>query len=120
MWKLNDLFGVIPAHPAERLSVVALDHLDLVAARARRILEANRDTVNRFFEGRSDLDAARVGAGMITFPRLRRGDVDSLAATLRDRYDTTVVPGLGCPPETLAEGLRRLAAALDELPARVG
>jgi aspartate/methionine/tyrosine aminotransferase len=111
---------------------VALDHLDLVAARARRILEANRDTVNRFFEGRSDLDAARVGAGMITFPRLRRGDVDSLAATLRDRYDTTVVPGryfempehfrlaLGCPPETLAEGLRRLAAALDELPARVG
>ena len=30
MWRLDDLFGVIPAHPAERLSVVALDHLDRV------------------------------------------------------------------------------------------
>ena len=41
MWRLNDLFGVIPAHPAERLSVVALDRLDSVAERARRILEPN-------------------------------------------------------------------------------
>jgi aspartate/methionine/tyrosine aminotransferase len=126
MWRLNDLFGVIPAHPAERLGVVALDHLDLVAARARRILEANREAVNHFFEERDELRAPRVDSGMITFPRLLRGDVETLAAILRDRYETTVVPGryfempehfrlaLGCPPETLAEGLRRLAAALDE------
>jgi aspartate/methionine/tyrosine aminotransferase len=126
MWRLNDLFGVIPAHPAERLGVVALDHLDLVAARARRILEANREAVNHFFEERGELRAPRVDSGMITFPRLLRGDVETLAAILRDRYETTVVPGryfempehfrlaLGCPPETLAEGLRRLAAALDE------
>ncbi len=40
MWRLNDLFGVIPAHPAERLSVLALDRLDRIAARARRILRA--------------------------------------------------------------------------------
>ena len=59
MWRLNDLFGVIPAHPAERLSVVALDHLDRVAERARRILETNTDGVNAFLAARPDLACAR-------------------------------------------------------------
>jgi hypothetical protein len=36
MWRLNDLFGVIPAHPAERLSVLALDRLARPSARAVR------------------------------------------------------------------------------------
>ena len=31
-----------PAHPAERLSVVALDHLDQIAAHARSLLETHR------------------------------------------------------------------------------
>jgi aspartate/methionine/tyrosine aminotransferase len=126
MWRLNDLFGVIPAHPAERLSVVALDHLDRVAARARAILEANADGVNAFLAARPDLECARVDAGMIAFPRLLRGDVETLAERLRQGYETTVVPGrffgaplhfrmaLGCEPETLEGGLARLAAALDE------
>ena len=39
MWRLNDLFGVNAAHPAERLSVVALDHLDQIAVHARNIIE---------------------------------------------------------------------------------
>jgi aspartate/methionine/tyrosine aminotransferase len=37
MWRLNDLFGSIPAHPAERLSVIALENLDRIRERARRI-----------------------------------------------------------------------------------
>ncbi len=76
MWRLDDLFGVIPAHPAERLSVVALDHLDRVAERARRILETNTDGVNAFLAARPDLACAPVDGGMIAFPRLLRGDVD--------------------------------------------
>jgi aspartate/methionine/tyrosine aminotransferase len=63
---------------------------------------------------------------MIAFPRLLRGDVDDLCRRLRENHETTVVPGrffeaprhfrlaLGCPPETLAGGLERLARALDE------
>jgi aspartate/methionine/tyrosine aminotransferase len=128
MWRLNDLFGVVPAHPAERLSVVALDHLDLVAARARRILDTNRELVNRFLAARPELECAPVDGGTIAFPRLRRGTVESLCRRLREHYETTVVPGrffgadehfrlaLGCAPATLEGGLERLARALDDAP----
>ena len=30
IWRLNNLFGVMAAHPAERLSVVALEQLDVL------------------------------------------------------------------------------------------
>jgi len=127
MWGLNDLMGVIPAHPAERLSVAALDHLDLVMQRARRILEQNRATVNAFFDSRKDLRVARVTTGMIAFPKLLRGDVETLARVLREEHETTVVPGrffeapghfrlaLGTMPEILTEGLARLGNALERL-----
>jgi hypothetical protein len=67
MWRLNDLFGVIPAHPAERLSVVALDHLERIAARARAILETNTDGANAFLAARPDLACAPVDGGDV-FP----------------------------------------------------
>ena len=38
MWHINDLYGVNAAHPAELLSVIALDDLDRIAARAKRLL----------------------------------------------------------------------------------
>jgi aspartate/methionine/tyrosine aminotransferase len=127
MWGIDDLMGVIPAHPAERLSVAALDHLDLVSDRARRILEGNRGAVNAFFDSRADLRVARVTTGMIAFPKLLRGDVETLVRVLREEHETTVVPGrffeapehfrlaLGTLPETLTEGLARLGKALDRL-----
>ncbi len=123
MWRLNDLFGVVPAHPAERLSVVALDRLERPAARARRILEANAALLGTFLASRPELDCAPVGGGMIAFPRLRDGDVERLCERLR-RDETTVVPGrffgasqhfrlaIGCAPETLRGGLERLGRAL--------
>lgn len=127
MWRLNDLMGVVPAHPAERLSIAALDHLDLVAGHARRILEENRQTVNAFLDSRSELRAARVSTGMLAFPKLLRGDVDALVRVLLEHHETTVVPGrffdapdhfrlaTGAPPEMVAGGLARLGQALDSL-----
>jgi aspartate/methionine/tyrosine aminotransferase len=128
MWRLNDLFGVIPAHPAERLSALALDRLEVAIGHARRILDMNRPLVNAFLDARRAVLAAEpVDAGMIVFPRLLRGDVETLCTMLREKYETTVVPGrffgspdhfrlaLGCAPETLAAGLERVGRALEDV-----
>ncbi len=126
MWRLNDLLGNVPAHAAERLSLLALEHLAAVAARARRLLDANRELLRRFLAGRPELEMVPSYHGTIAFPRLVRGDVDVLCEVLLERHQTTVVPGrffgrpdhfrigLGGPGEILAQGLGRLAAALEE------
>jgi hypothetical protein len=127
IWRLNDLFGVIPAHPAELLSVVALRQLDRIAGRARRLLETNRMLLDGFLDSRADLDCVRPRWGTVVFPRLKSGKVAQLCALLRECYETSIVPGsffempdhfrMGIAGDTdeLAEGLKRLGAALDTL-----
>ncbi len=127
MWKLNDLFGVVPAHTAERLSVVALANIEQIGEWAKQLLETNRALINEFLDSRGDLEAFRPQFGTVLFPRLARARVDDLCSLLREKYETSVVPGkyfempdhfrvgIGCPTETLTEGLKRLGAALDEL-----
>ncbi|MGH9944231.1 MAG: aminotransferase class I/II-fold pyridoxal phosphate-dependent enzyme [Pyrinomonadaceae bacterium] len=131
MWRLNDLFGVIPAHPAERLSRAALDHLPALADWSRTLLQTNRQLLDSFLDTRADLDWVQTEHGTVAFPRLKRGDVDALCTLLTERYDTSVVPGkffemprhfrIGIGGETaiLAGGLERLAAALDGIASRV-
>ncbi|MGA2262883.1 MAG: aminotransferase class I/II-fold pyridoxal phosphate-dependent enzyme [Acidobacteriota bacterium] len=125
IWRLHDLFEVIPAHSAERLSVVALKRLVNIAVRARALLEVNRPLVDRFLSSRADLDYVRPEFGTVVFPRLKNAKVDQLCTLLREKYETTVVPGrffempdhfrlgIGGETEMLAMGLERLAAALD-------
>jgi len=122
----NDLFGVIPAHAAERLSCIALEHLDGIAAHARHLLETNTRVLNSFFNTRDDLDWIRHEYGTVSFPRLKQGSADSLCALLAEKYETSVVPGrffempqhfrigIGGETENLREGLERLGHALDE------
>ncbi|HKC63869.1 MAG TPA: aminotransferase class I/II-fold pyridoxal phosphate-dependent enzyme [Pyrinomonadaceae bacterium] len=127
LWHLNDLFGVIPAHSAERLSCIALANLDEVSAHARGLLETNREILNSFYETRSDLDWSEMKYGTVSFPRLRSGSVDALCALLVEKYETSVVPGrffenrqhfrigIGCETVMLKEGLERLGKALNEI-----
>ena len=127
IWLVNDLFGNIAAHPAERLSVVSLKKLGTIGARARALLERNRPLLDSFLDSREDLDTFRPGVGTVVFPRLRRGSVDDLCLLLQEKYETSVVPGrffempdhirigIACDSEMLAAGLDRLGAALDEL-----
>jgi aspartate/methionine/tyrosine aminotransferase len=127
IWRLNDLMANIPAHAAERLSCIALANLDRIAARARRLLDANRIVLNRFLDKREDLEVARFAFGTVSFPRLKEGNVDDLCRILREKHDTTVVPGrffempdhfrigLGCDTEVFEEGIARLTKALDEI-----
>jgi aspartate/methionine/tyrosine aminotransferase len=125
IWRLLDLFHVIPAHASERLSVLALQRLDAIAARARAHLTANRALLDKFLDSRTDLDCVRPEFGTVVFPRLKNGRVDRLCTLLRDSFETTVVPGrffempdhfrlgFGCESAMLADGLDRLGKALD-------
>lgn len=126
MWRFNDLFGANAAHPAERLSVVAFDNLQVFRDRACNLLERNRPLLDAFLDSRDDLECVRPVGGSTVFPRLRSGDSERFATLLRDKYETSVVPGrfFGMPQhfrigisghtEELRGGLERLSAALDE------
>jgi aspartate/methionine/tyrosine aminotransferase len=126
MWRINDLYAATPAYPAVLISVIALDHLDKVAARAKQLLEQNRLALNAFLNSRTDLDFYRPEQGTIVFPKLRSGEVDGFVRLLRDKYETSVVPGvyfdmpqyfrigIGGEPEMTRLGLQQLALALDE------
>jgi aspartate/methionine/tyrosine aminotransferase len=125
-WHHNDLFGNIPAHITDRLSVIALDHLDAIRERAKELLERNWKLLEAFLAERPELDVARPPGGTIVFAKVPGGDGDAFAARLREEYETSVVPGrffempdririgICCDSEEVEEGLRRLAVALRE------
>ncbi|MFY9804295.1 MAG: aminotransferase class I/II-fold pyridoxal phosphate-dependent enzyme [Candidatus Acidiferrales bacterium] len=130
MWRLNDLFGVMPPHPAELLSVLAFEQLPQIAARAKQLLDTNRALLKAFFNSRKDLLAIWPEAGTIAFPQLISGHAEAFCQLLRDKYETSVVPGrffgapehfrlgVGGKTEEVREGLSRIGAALDELAAK--
>lgn len=127
MWLLNDLFASTPVHAGERLSVVAMQQLEGIGARAKELLDRNRRLLNEFLDARGDLEVVRPEFGTVMFPRVRRGTSELLVRLLREKYETSVVPGIffempehfriGIAGETdvLSEGLERLGKALDEI-----
>lgn len=125
MWRLNDLFAASPVHAGERLSMIAFGQLDRISASVSELLERNRRVVNEFLDARSEVEAVRPEAGTIVFPKLVRGSGDEFCRLLKEKYETSVVPGrfFGLPEhfrlgwaidsEMLAGGLERIGAALD-------
>ncbi len=127
MWLLNDIFAATPVHAGERLSLVALKELPAIAARAQNRLNEHRQLLNQFLDDRDDLETVRPPFGSIMFPRVKGANSERLCDLLREKYETSVVPGsffempahfrigMGGDSETFAEGLDRLGEALDEL-----
>jgi hypothetical protein len=127
MWLLNDLFASTPVHAGERLSVVAMQQLAEIGERAKQLLDRNRQILNEFLDTREDLEVIRPEFGTVMFPRVRRGTAEGLCELLREKYETSVVPGrffempdhfrIGITAETdvLQSGLERLGKALDEI-----
>ena len=127
MWLLNDLFAATPVHAGERLSLVAMQQLEGIAERAKQLLDRNRQILNDFLDTREDLEVVRPEFGTVMFPRVRHGTSERLCELLREKYETSVVPGvffempahfrLGIAGNTdlLSEGLDRLGLALDDL-----
>ena len=124
---LRDIFDGIGPQPSERLSVVALNKLPKIIARAKRILETNRAVLNEFLDSREELRVVRTESGTTSFPRLLKGRVEDLYLSLHQKYDTAIVPGrffespqhfrLGmcAEPELFKIGVERLGLALDDL-----
>jgi aspartate/methionine/tyrosine aminotransferase len=128
IWRLNELFAVSQAHADERLSCIALANLGRISEGTHDLLARNRTIANAFFASRPELECAPLIGGITAFPKLLRGDPDALDTLLREKYDTSIVPGrwfempdhfrigLGGPTPTVEEGLARLGRALDETP----
>jgi aspartate/methionine/tyrosine aminotransferase len=124
---LHDIFGALAPHPAERLSVVALQKLPKFITRAKNILETNRAVLNDFLDSREELKAIRPAQGTTCFPMLMKGRVDDLSDLLHEKYDAAIVPGrffespqhfrigMCAEPEFFKGGIERLGATLDEL-----
>jgi len=125
--RLDDIFAASAPFMMEQLSVAAITQLPKIAARAKSILEANRQMLRAFFKARADVDAVPTKFGTTSFPRLRNVDLEKFCKSLIDKYETAVVPGrffespqhirigMCCEPEKFETGIQRLGSALDEL-----
>jgi aspartate/methionine/tyrosine aminotransferase len=126
MWRLNDLFGVNAAHVAEQMSVNAFDRLGELQAHARSLLTTNRKLLLQFLDANPGLECYRPPAGTVALPKLQHGDPEKFLKLLRNKYETTVVPGrffgapqhfrigIGDTAEMVRDGLEQLGAALAE------
>jgi aspartate/methionine/tyrosine aminotransferase len=130
IWHIRDVFDVISAHPAERISVVIMDHLGKLAARSQALLATNRPLAQRFLDEHPEMVTLRPEFGTVLTLRAPGGDADAFCRRLRERYETAVVPGrffelpdcfrlgIGGDTSTLREGLERLSAAVEEFTRR--
>lgn len=124
MRRLNDLYGVLPPHVSECMSVVAFDRLSELRGRANRIVDRNRATYREILGEHPALDQTVFDQGTTVFPRLVGRDGDALFDLLTTRYETSVGPGrffgrpahvrigLGGDPAMTRIGLERIADAL--------
>jgi len=125
--RLDDIFAAGGPNVMERLSVLAINQLPKIAARAKSMLDANRKTLQKFFKTRDDVEVVPTKFGTTSFPRLPKVDVDKLCTLLIEKYETAVVPGrffespqqvrigMCCDPKNFTAGVGRLGKALDEL-----
>jgi aspartate/methionine/tyrosine aminotransferase len=125
MWLLNDLFAATAVHAGERLSVVAMQQLEGIGERAKQLLDRNRQLLNDFLDTREDLEVVRPEFGTVMFPRVRHGTSERLCELLREKYETSIVPGIffempahfrigiAGDTDTLKAGLERLEKALN-------
>ncbi len=124
--RARDIVDGTGAFPSERLSVVAFEHLDGLAARARSILEPNFALVRTFLDARRELEYVAPAGGTVVFPRLRdRSDAGPFIERLFKEEQVGVVPGsffqapghfrlaFGGPRDTLQCGLEGLSRLLD-------
>ena len=124
--RVRDVVDVCGALPAERIGVVAFQHLDALAERARGIIRPNAERVSRFLSARPGIEWVPPDGGTMVFPRIPGvRDTRQLASDLMVRHRTAVVPGaffdepehiriaFGADAATVSAGLIALGQVLD-------
>jgi hypothetical protein len=109
------------------ISVIAFDNLERVAHRANNLLQANRGAFQELLHSCAAIEYVWPEHGTVVFPKLLSRKNAELYQLLREKYDTSVVPGeffympdhfrvgLGGDTQMTREALERLRQALDEL-----
>jgi hypothetical protein len=126
--RARDIVDGTGVFPSERMSVVAFEHLDRLAVRARSILEPNYAIVRAFFDSRPEIEYVEPAGGTVVFPRLRgRADAGTFIDRLFREEQVGVVPGrffqapahfrlaFGGARETLENGLEGIGRSLDRV-----
>jgi aspartate/methionine/tyrosine aminotransferase len=126
IWQIRNVLDVNSAHPSDRISVVVMDHLEQFAARGEALLRTNRPLAEQFLDAHPEMATLRPEFGTVYTLRAPGGNADAFAKHLRERYETSVVPGrffelpdcfrlgIGGETEPLRKGLENLAAAVEE------
>jgi hypothetical protein len=122
----RDVVDVWSPIPADRLSVLAFDRLDVLAARARALVQTNLGLVTAWLGQQPRLECAAPRA-TLAFPRIRGvDDAAPFAERLFQRTGVAVAPGhfFGAPahfriafggdPAKVAEGLEAIGRELKE------
>jgi len=110
---------------AERLAVLAFEHLDTLYLRARAILARNKALADAFLQSRRELEWIP-SSGTIVFPRIKgMSDAGPFIDRVMREHRTALGPGAffdapahfrlgyGGDTEKIREGLSRVCAALD-------
>jgi aspartate/methionine/tyrosine aminotransferase len=125
MWRMSDLYGNVQPFPMDLLAVAAFERLPALRARTRALLDANRAIFVAWAAERGDLTFTLPAWGTTVCVKPTRLEAERLCESLRAEHDVSVVPGrffeqadylrlsLCTDSDTLNEGLRRMALALD-------
>ena len=128
--RARDVVDGTGAIVAERLAVLAFEHLDTLYLRARAILARNKELADAFLTAHPELEWVP-SSGTIVFPRIK-GEADAtpfVERLLQERH-TALGPGsffeapahfrlgYGGEADRIREGLARVSAALQTLPRR--
>jgi aspartate/methionine/tyrosine aminotransferase len=119
--------------PSADLAIHVLDELERFGERTRGIYEAGYPILAEWAASRGDVGWYGNDGALFSYFRLPEGvEADAFCERLRRDYDTQVVSGtffgqmghfrigFGVPAEDLAEGLRRVGLALDDVCAERG
>jgi aspartate/methionine/tyrosine aminotransferase len=127
MYLLRDMFEGIGPYLMDAYSVIAFAQLERIRERAQSILAANRPLVLDMLKRHADLlDCVVPDVGTTVAPRLKYGNTEEFCRFVRERYETSVVPGrffempehfrvgMAGDPEMTRAGVRLLSAALGD------